>query len=117
MLRAAGVDRVIVSCAAEKGVLFDAALAGLGVEIGSVEEPEPLGRGGGLRYAAAARRETGPVFALNGDELLDLDLRVLLSRHREAAAAATITVTHPPSPFGVVELDGDGLVAGFEEVA
>ena len=32
------------------------------------------GRGGGLRYAASARREQGDVYALNGDELLALDL-------------------------------------------
>ena len=117
MLRPAGVDRVIVSCAAAMGASFEAELGGLGVEIVSVEEPEPLGRGGGLRYAAAARRERGPVFALNGDELLDLDLRVLLARHRESGAAATITVTQPPSPFGVVELGSDGFVTGFEEAA
>ena len=35
--------------------LFDEALAGLGAEIVAVGEPEPLGRGGGLRFAAAQR--------------------------------------------------------------
>ena len=49
-------------------------------------EPEPLGRGGGLRFAAGARREEGDVFALNGDELLDVDLGALLARHRETGA-------------------------------
>jgi NDP-sugar pyrophosphorylase family protein len=117
LLRAAGVERVIVSCAVEKGALFEAELAGLGVEVVPVEEPEPLGRGGGLRYAAAARQESGPVFALNGDELLDLDLSVLLAHHRKLSPAATITVTQPPSPFGVVELSNDGFVTGFEEAA
>src|SRR5581483_8166453 len=117
LLRAAGVERVIVSCAAGTGPLFSAARAGLGVDVSPVEEPEPLGRGGGLRHAAAARLEPGDVFALNGDELLDLDLRRLAARHREAGAAATITVTRPASPFGVVELDGDDRVTGFEEAA
>ena len=82
-----------------------------------VEEPEPLGRGGGLRYAAAARREEGDVYALNGDELLALDFGALLARHREAGAAATITVTQPPSSFGVVELDENDVVTGFDEAA
>ncbi len=117
LLAAAGVSRLLVSCAAGKGALFEEELAGLGLEIVPVEEPEPLGRGGGLRLAAAARAEPGPVFALNSDELLDLDLRTLLARHREAGAAATITVTRPPSPFGVVELSDDGFVTGFEEAA
>ena len=80
----------------------------------TVPEPEPLGRGGGIRLAAGARQEEGDIYALNGDELLDVDLAALLARHRELEAAATIVVTHPRSPFGVVELDGD-LVTGFEE--
>jgi NDP-sugar pyrophosphorylase family protein len=83
----------------------------------AVGEPEPLGRGGGLRFAAAARREEGDVFALNGDELVDVDLAELLGRHRQTGAAATIVVTHPRSPFGVVELGEDDLVTGFQEAA
>jgi NDP-sugar pyrophosphorylase family protein len=115
LLAAAGVDRVLVSCAAGQEAAFETELAGLGPQVVAVGEPEPLGRGGGLRLAAAARREGGDVYALNGDELLDVDLRALLERHRAVGAAATITVTHPRSPFGVVALDDDGLVTGFEE--
>ena len=111
----AGVARVLVSCAAGQEEVFEAELADLGPEIVAVPEPEPLGRGGGLRHAAAARREAGDVYALNGDELLDVDLAALLARHRSSGRAATITVTHPRSPFGVVELDEDDRVTGFEE--
>jgi NDP-sugar pyrophosphorylase family protein len=111
----AGVGRVLVSCAAGQEGLFEAELAGLGPEVAAVPEPEPLGRGGGLRHAAAARREEGDVYALNGDELLDVDLPALLGRHRSSGLAATITVTHPRSPFGVVELGEDDRVTGFEE--
>ena len=56
-LRGAGVDHVIMSCAAGTGGDFESALEGSGVDMTVVEEPEPLGRGGGLRFAAAARRE------------------------------------------------------------
>jgi NDP-sugar pyrophosphorylase family protein len=113
-LARAGVSRVLVSCAAGQEDAFQEELSGLGPEIVTVPEPEPLGRGGGLRLAAGARREKGAVYALNGDELLDVDLGALLARHREWEGAATIVVTHPRSPFGVVELDG-GLVTGFVE--
>jgi NDP-sugar pyrophosphorylase family protein len=116
-LAAAGVERVIVSCAVGMGEIFEQALAGLGVDVVAEEEAEPLGRGGGLRLAAAARQEPGDVYALNGDELLMLDLAGLLAHHRETGAAATITVTQPPSPFGVVELGADDLVSGFDEAA
>ena len=115
LLAAAGVDRVLVSCAAGQEDLFEAELAGLGAEVAAVAEPEPLGRGGGLRFAAAARREEGDVFALNGDELLDVDLGALLDRHRATALAGTIVVAHPRSPFGVVEVGEDDRVTGFQE--
>ncbi len=113
-LAAAGVDRVLVSCAAGQDELFEAALGGLGPEIVAVPEPEPLGRGGGIRFAAARRLEQGDVFALNGDELVDVDLSRLLALHRERQAAATITVVPLRSPFGVVDLDED-RVTGFRE--
>ena len=114
-LARAGVTRVIVACAAGYEREFDEELSGLGPEIVAVGEPEPLGRGGGLRFAASRRRERGRVFAMNGDELLDVDLVALLARHDETGAAATVTVAQPPSQFGVVELGDDDLVTGFRE--
>jgi NDP-sugar pyrophosphorylase family protein len=117
LLAKAGVQRVLLSCAAGFGEMFARALNGVALEVVPVEESEQLGRGGGLRNAAAARRETGEVYALNGDELLQIDLPGLLARHREARAAATIAVAQPRSPFGIVELAAGDLVAGFDEAA
>jgi NDP-sugar pyrophosphorylase family protein len=114
-LARAGVDRVIVSCSAEHTAAFERELAGIGPEIVVAPETERLGRGGGLRNAARYRREDGPAYALNGDELLDLEFGALLAYHQERQPAATITVVAPPSPFGVVDVRDDGLVAGFEE--
>lgn len=111
----AGVGRVIVSCARGQDVLFRAKLSGLGAEIVAVAEPEPLGRGGGLRFAAAEREESGPVFAFNGDELHDVDLGALLDVHRERGGAATIVVAPLVSQFGVVELVDEDRVDGFRE--
>ena len=110
-----GVTRVIVACARGCEHEFEEELAGFGPEIVAVGEPEPLGRGGGLRFAASQRRERGRVFAMNGDELLDIDLAALLARHDETGAAATIAVARPPSQFGVVELGEDDVVTGFRE--
>jgi NDP-sugar pyrophosphorylase family protein len=114
-LASAGVTRVVFACAAGQGSLFERELAGLGPEIVAVEEPERLGRGGGLRLAARARREQGDVFALNGDELVDVDYAGLLARHRERSALATIAVARPKSQFGVVDVGEDDVVRGFEE--
>jgi NDP-sugar pyrophosphorylase family protein len=115
LLREAGVQRVIVSCAAGQEEIFASGLGGLGVEIVTAPEPEPLGRGGGLRFAARAREEEGDVFALNGDELVDVDLAALLARHRDSGAAATITVVALRSPLGVVDLGPGDIVTGFRE--
>jgi len=114
-LAAVGVERVIVSCAAGTEELFERALHGLGPEIVLAPEREALGRGGGLRFAAARRQESGPVFALNGDELADLDFGHLLDRHRERQPAATITVVPLRSAFGVVDVSDDDVVEGFRE--
>lgn len=114
-LAAVGVRRVIVSCAVGQEDLFEAELAGLGPEIVTAPEPERLGRGGGLRFAAGRRDENGPLYALNGDELLDLDLGSLLARHGQTGAAGTITVCPLTSPFGVVDLDAEDRVTGFRE--
>jgi NDP-sugar pyrophosphorylase family protein len=114
-LARAGVTRVIFAVAAGTGRLFEAELQGLGAEIVAVEEPERLGRGGGIKFAARERRERGDVFALNGDELVDVDYAGLLARHRETGAAATIAVARPKSQFGLVDVDDGDVVRGFEE--
>ena len=114
-LAAAGVDRVIVSCSAGTEGDFDRALSGIGPEIAVAAEPEPLGRGGGLRLAAGLRREQGPLYALNGDEFVDLDFAALLAHQRERAAAATIAVVPLRSAFGVVDVTDDDVVNGFRE--
>jgi NDP-sugar pyrophosphorylase family protein len=114
-LASAGVGRVIVSCAAGQGDAFRDQLSGLGVEIVCAEEPERLGRGGGIKFAARQRAESGDVLAMNGDELVDVDFAALLARHRGSGAAATVSVARPASPFGVVELGGDDVVTGFSE--
>jgi len=114
-LAQAGVGRVIISCAAGQGEAFERELDGLGPEVVAAEEPERLGRGGGIRFAALRRREDGDVYALNGDELVAVDFPALLARHREAGAAATVAVTRPRSPFGVVELGPGDAITGFSE--
>jgi NDP-sugar pyrophosphorylase family protein len=114
-LAQAGVTRVIFACAAEQGSFFESELAGIGPEIVAVEEPERLGRGGGIKFAARERKESGDVFALNGDELVDVDFTGLLESHRVGGALATITVAQPKSQFGLVDVDEDDVVHGFRE--
>jgi NDP-sugar pyrophosphorylase family protein len=115
LLTKAGVDRVLVSCSAGQEELFERELGDLGPELVLVGEPEPLGRGGGLRLATGQRRERGPLYAINGDELFDIDLGELMRRHVERSPAATITVAPLRSHLGVVDVDDDDVVLGFRE--
>jgi len=115
LLAAAGVDRVLVSCATGQEALFEEALGGLGPEIVAVGEGEPLGRGGGARLAAQSRKEEGPLYVLNGDELIDVDLGALLAAHQADGGAATIVVAPLPTAFGVVEIGDDDRVRGFDD--
>jgi NDP-sugar pyrophosphorylase family protein len=112
-----GVTRVIISCLAGQEAECESELGGLGVELVCAGEPERLGRGGGIRFAAGRRRESGDVYAMNGDELLDVDFVGLLAWHRATGAIATITVARPLSQFGQVDVTDDDLVTGFHEVA
>ena len=114
-LAKAGVERAIISCAAGQEELFARELGDVGPELITVGEPEPLGRGGGLRLAAQARTSEGPIYAMNGDELFDLDLGDLLSAHQDRGGAATITVAPLQSHLGVVDVDDDDVVRGFRE--
>ena len=115
LLAKSGVRRVIISCAAGQEELFERELGGPGVELVTVGEPEPLGRGGGLRLAAEARQSEGPVFALNGDELFELDSRELFDAHVRRGGAATITIAPLQSQLGIVDVDEHDVVRGFRE--
>ena len=62
------------------------------------------------------RDVTGPTFFCTyGDGLGDVDLAALLEFHRAHGRPATLTTVPLPSPYGTVDVDGDGRVTNFEE--
>ncbi|HWF73682.1 MAG TPA: NDP-sugar synthase [Solirubrobacteraceae bacterium] len=116
-LRGHGVDDVILSCGfmAEgvRAVLGDG--ADLGVRLRYVEEPEPLGTGGALKFAEELLDER--FFMLNGDVLTDMDLTAQLGQHERTGARATIALipVEDPSAYGLVRRAGDLSVTEFLE--
>lgn len=54
-------------------------------------------------------------FCTYGDGLAPVDLRTLEEQHQLSACAATVTLAHPTSRFGVAELGPNGKVNGFRE--
>jgi glucose-1-phosphate cytidylyltransferase len=70
----------------------------------------------GGRLHLAADELGAETFCLTyADGVADIDLEALLAVHAGHDAAATMTVVRPPLPFGVAEVDEDGLVRGFAE--
>jgi mannose-1-phosphate guanylyltransferase len=116
-LRIHGVDDVILSCGfmadGVKAVLGDG--SSLGVRLRYVEEPEPLGTGGALKYAEDLLDER--FFMLNGDVLTDMDLTAQLRQHEQTGARATLALmaVEDPSAYGLVRRSPDLSVTQFLE--
>jgi mannose-1-phosphate guanylyltransferase len=116
-LRRHGVDDVVMSCGhlatGVHNVLGDG--SALGVRLRYVEEPEPLGTGGAVKYAEPLLDER--FLMLNGDVLTDLDLTAQLVLHERTGASATLALTavEDPSNYGLVRTASDGEVTAFVE--
>ncbi|WP_340560411.1 nucleotidyltransferase family protein [Streptomyces sp. GSL17-111] len=122
-----GVTDVVVSCGHLASVLQEwlasAELPLIGGDPGAgplrvttVVEPEPLGRGGGLRFAAQALpRADEPWYATNGDIWTRFPLRDMAAFHHERGAVATLALARPRIPWGAVRTDGFGRVTDFIE--
>jgi mannose-1-phosphate guanylyltransferase len=110
-LRRHGVTRVILSC----GYLPDPIRDHFGDSLEYAIEPQPLGTGGAIGFAAAGIGET--FVACNGDVLTDLDLTAVIALHRARSARATIALHRvaDPSAYGLVHTDADGAVTAFVE--
>lgn len=116
-LAEAGVSDVIVSAGHLSDVLAEHLKSSeqpLRVEV--VVEDEPLGRGGGLKYAGRHLPEQGqPWYALNSDIWTRFDLQAMAAHHAERLAVATIALARPRMPWGVVDLDEYGRIIDFVE--
>jgi len=112
-----GVDDVILSCGfladGVRTVLGDG--SDLGIRLQYVEEPEPLGTGGALKFAEDLLRER--FFMLNGDVLTDMNLTAQLQQHERTGARATLALAsvEDPSRYGLVRLNADDSVKEFLE--
>lgn len=116
-LRSHGVDDVILSCGhmagGVRGVLGDG--ESLGMRLRYIDEPEPLGTGGALKFAEDLLDDR--FFMLNGDVLSDIDLTKELAQHKQTGALATLALTpvEDPSAYGLVPLHADNSVREFVE--
>ncbi len=112
-----GVDDVVMSCGflatAVRNVLGDGSQYGLRLRF--VEEPDPRGTAGALKYAEDLLDER--FLMLNGDVLTDIDLTAQIAQHEATGAVGTLALVSvgDPSAYGLVRLHEDNAVRGFVE--
>jgi len=85
-----------------------------GVSVECVPTGEDTPTGGRIKKVEGLVGDTA-FYATYADGVADVDLGALAGFHRAHGALATMTVVRPELQFGVVDLGGDGLVAGFHE--
>jgi mannose-1-phosphate guanylyltransferase len=113
-----GVDDVILSCGflatSVRNVLGDGSQ--FGIRLRFVEEPEPRGTAGALKYAESFLDER--FLMLNGDTLTDIDLTAQIAQHERTGAVGTLALVPvtDPTNYGLVRIsDGDNAVSEFVE--
>src|ERR1700733_2548875 len=116
-LKKHGIDDVIMSCGflatSVRNVLGDG--SELGVRLRFVEEPDPRGTAGALKFASSMLDEH--FLMLNGDVLTDIDLTAQMAQHEQTGAKATLALVpvSDPSAYGLVHLNEDRSVRDFVE--
>jgi mannose-1-phosphate guanylyltransferase len=86
-----------------------------GMTVHLSREEELMGTAGGVKRLGSNFDETFVV--VSGDALTDVNLRELVAFHEEREALATIALrrVYDTSEFGVVEVDEEGNILGFQE--
>ncbi len=116
-LGAHGIDDVIMSCGflatSVRNVLGDG--SAYGIRLRFVEEPDPRGTAGALKFAESMLDER--FLMLNGDVLTDIDLTEQIAQHTRTGALATLALVpvEDPSAYGLVHLEDNHAVREFVE--
>ena len=73
------------------------------------------GTGKGFRLAISRYVDRDVFFAMNGDQITDLNLNDLANFHMNSDSVATMVVANLRCPYGHVKIDDEHNVAGFVE--
>ena len=116
-LRDNGVKEVIIGVAHLKERIMEYFGNGepFGVRIKYSIHSVDGGTGEGFLLAISRYVNAEVFFALNGDQLTNLDLSGVANFHLGHGAIATMVVTNPPCPYGHVQVDDKSNGVGFLE--
>lgn len=116
-LKHCGIKHVVIGVAYRKETVMDYFGDGskLGVKINYSVHSIDGETGRGFRLAINRFVNDDVFVAMNGDELTNFDLTEMTHFHCKHGHTATIAVTNPRSPFGVVKMSENGLILAFNE--
>lgn len=111
------IKRVVFACGYRHNVISDyfGDGSGVGIEVEYSIEEQPLGRGGGIKLASQKLAHANPVLVINGDVVTNLPLNNLIEAHDAASLPVTIVTTPLRSPYGIIDIDENGLATEFRE--
>lgn len=86
-------------------------------QITTLREPEPLGTGGAVHFAARLAADGDPLVVTNGDSLLLADLRPVWRQWADDSIDAVVLGLEmdDASRYGRLDVDGDGRLLCFSE--
>ncbi len=117
-LSSQGAHRIVLALGYRSGAALDYLKVGRFpcLDIVPVVEPRPLGTAGAVTNAGG-QLHSDPVLIMNGDTLIEADLREFLAEHQRTAAAVSMVCVRVPNPgrYGCVEIDDAGRVLSFRE--
>jgi D-glycero-alpha-D-manno-heptose 1-phosphate guanylyltransferase len=114
-----GVRRFIISLGhlAEVAEQYFEARPGDGLEVVLVKEPQAMGTGGAVLFAARAAELSDPFIVSNGDSLVIADTKGAQERMTDPAVEGVVLGVRVPdaSRYGSLEIGGDARLLGFRE--
>lgn len=87
-----------------------------GIEISSVTEKEPLGTGGGIRFALS-KCSDAMALVLNGDSFFDINLADFYTQHlnQKAQISLSLRTVSDSSRYGTIETNAEHRIISFKE--
>lgn len=109
-LKMNGIDDVILCIGYMKDVIIDYTKGIKDMSIEYAVEDEPLGTAGAVKNAYKLISKEDRFIVVNGDVITDLNIGKMLNN----SSNNSIAVVPLPSPYGIVEMDGERVI-GFRE--
>lgn len=114
-LRHYGLEHVVLGVSYRKEAVISYVKENpLGIKVDFSEHTQEGETGEGFRLAIKRHVDDEDFFAMNGDELTNLNLEKFAAFHLQHKPIATIAVTPMHSPFAVLEINGNDIT-GFRE--